>query len=115
VVKAEYAKAKGWNRLVAAAAQKSAHVIQKNARNRVADTGGARLRIETKQWRTIARDANPQVLVDRYPRSVTDETWSLRRGVFLRSVAVERKLLPKLGTDRMQSGARSSVGGAMPF
>jgi hypothetical protein len=37
------------------------------------DTGGARLRIETKQWRTIAHHANPQVLLDRYPRSVTDE------------------------------------------
>jgi hypothetical protein len=61
-------------------------------------------------------DGNPQVLLDRYGRSVTDEMVAAQ-GRFLEEcgMGVERKLLPQPATDRIQNVARSSVGRAMPF
>lgn len=50
------------------------------------------------------RHANPQVLLDRYARSVTNEMVAAQ-GRFLEEcgMAVERKLLPQFVTDRIQS------------
>jgi len=50
------------------------------------------------------RHANPQVLLDRYARSVTDEMVAAQ-GRFLEEcgMGVERKLLPQAATDRMQN------------
>jgi integrase len=50
------------------------------------------------------RHANPQVLLDRYARSVTDEMVAAQ-GRFLEEcgMGVERKLLPQLATDRIQN------------
>ena len=50
------------------------------------------------------RHANPQVLLDRYARSVTDEMVAAQ-GRFLEEcgMGVERKLLPQPATDRIQN------------
>jgi integrase len=50
------------------------------------------------------RHANPQILLDRYARSVTDEMVAAQ-GRFLAEcgMAVERQLLPQSATDRIQS------------
>jgi integrase len=50
------------------------------------------------------RHANPQVLLDRYARAVTDEMVAAQ-GRFLEAcgMGVERKLLPQPATDRMQN------------
>jgi hypothetical protein len=60
--------------------------------------------------------ANPQVLLDRYARSVTDEMVAAQ-GRFLEEcgMGVERKLLPSLQLIEYKTRARSSVGRAMPF
>jgi integrase len=50
------------------------------------------------------RHANPQVLLDRYARAVTDEMVAAQ-GRFLEAcgMAVERKILPQSATDRIRS------------
>jgi hypothetical protein len=51
-------------------------------------------------------DGNPQVLLDRYARSVTDEMVAAQ-GRFLEEcgMGVEQKLLPQPATDRIQNVA----------